>query len=456
LSFGTKSRKRFDADDLATMKTVTDQVATAIERMRVEEALRKSRDELEIRVKERTADLDEAVTDLQRQVEQRIKAEEAFRSASLYARGLLEASLDPLVTISPEGKITDVNKATEAVTGIPRERLIGSDFSNYFTEPDKARAGYKSVLSEGLVIDYPLTIRHTSGRTTDVLYNATIYKNQAGQIEGVFAAARDITEKKATEAELEKYRLHLEDLVKSRTEELVRSNKDLEQFAYVASHDLQEPLRAVAGFIELLRRSLEKHLNEKTNEYMNYSIDGAKRMQSLINGLLEYSRVGTQGKIPKETDSRAALDAAIKRLEASIEETGAEITAEDLPTVYFDNVQMSQLFQNLIGNAIKFRSDQVPRIHINAVRKGGEWQFAVTDNGIGIDAQYTDKIFMIFQRLHSREQYPGTGIGLSICKKIVERHNGKIWVESTPGRGSTFYFTVPDKGEPSQYAQSKT
>jgi PAS domain S-box-containing protein len=455
LSFGTKSRKNFNDDDLATMKTVTDQVAAAMERMLAEEAIRRSRDELEIRVKERTADLDEAVSDLQKQVESRIRAEEAFRSASLYARGLLEASLDPLVTISPEGKITDVNRATEAVTGISRERLIGSDFSNYFTEPQKANEGYKKVIAEGKVIDYPLTIRHTSGHTTDVVYNATVYKNEAGQIQGVFAAARDITEKKATEAELEKYRLHLEDLVKSRTEELVRSNKDLEQFAYVASHDLQEPLRAVSGFVELLRRNLEKHLDAQTNEYMNFAIDGAKRMQALISGLLEYSRIGTQGKKPNKTDSKEALDEAIARLATSIKESGAEINVDGLPVVYFDDVQLSQLFQNLIGNAIKFRGDQPLKIHINATHqdagpeRGGlrHWQFAVADNGIGIEPQYAERIFQIFQRLHTRGKYPGTGIGLSICKKIVERHNGKIWVESEPGNGSTFYFTIPDTGE---------
>jgi len=414
------------------------------ERKHAEEALQKSHDELEIRVKERTADLNEAVSDLQKQVQQRIRAEEAFRSASLYARGLLEASLDPLVTISPEGKITDVNKATEAVTGISRERLIGNDFSYYFTEPDKARDGYKKVLSESMVRDYPLTIRHTSGHTTDVLYNATVYKNEAGQIQGVFAAARDITEKKAIEAELEKYRLHLEDLVKNRTEELSRSNKDLEQFAYVASHDLQEPLRAVSGFVELLKRNLEKSLDEKTSEYMNFSIDGAKRMQSLINGLLEYSRVGTQGKKPQKVNSKEAFDEALARLQAGIEESGAKITADDLPVIYFDDQQLARLFQNLIGNAIKFRSDQTPQIHVSAVHQDAAWRFAIRDNGIGIEPQYAERIFMIFQRLHTRKTYAGTGIGLSICKKIVERHGGKIWVESVPGSGSTFYFTVPD------------
>jgi hypothetical protein len=215
----------------------------------------------------------------------------------------------------------------------------------------------------------------------------------------------------------------------------------------VASHDLQEPLRAVAGFVELLRRNLKGSLDDKTTEYIDFTIDGARRMQSLINGLLEYSRVGTKGKIPKKINSKEALDEAIARLAASIKETDAEIIADDLPVVYFDDVQLTQLFQNLIGNAIKFRGQQAPRIRINAARQDSAWQFAVTDNGIGIEPQYNERIFQIFQRLHNREKYPGMGIGLSICKKIVERHNGKIWVESKPGSGSTFYFTVPDAGE---------
>ena len=370
------------------------------------------------------------------------------KQASQYARSLIEASLDPLVTISAAGKITDVNEATIAVTGVAREQLIGTDFSNYFTEPQRAQEGYQQVFAKGRVMDYPLTIRHRDGRLTDVLYNATIYKDTQGNVAGVFAAARDITEKRITEQELEKYRMHLEDLVKQRTEELARSNRDLEQFAYVASHDLQEPLRAVAGFVELLRQNLQHALDGKTTKYMDFAVDGVMRMQSLISGLLEYSRIGTRGRKPQRTDAGAALERAIANLQTSIKESGAEITSAGLPIVHADDVQLAQLFQNLIGNAIKFRTEQTPRIHVSAVRLEDSWRFAVEDNGIGIEPQYAERIFLIFQRLHSREKYPGTGIGLSICKKIVERHNGKIWVESQPGSGSTFYFTIPDEGGP--------
>jgi PAS domain S-box-containing protein len=398
------------------------------------EALKKAHAELEIRVQERTAELK--------------RTTESLRQSSLHARSLIEASLDPLVTISPEGKITDVNQATEQATGVPRAEMIGSDFSNYFTEPDKAREGYRRVISEGCMRDYPLTIRHTSGCTMDVLYNATVYRNEGGQAQGVFAAARDITERKRAEAELARYREHLEDLVLQRTDDLARSNRDLEQFAYVASHDLQEPLRAVAGFVGLLRQRYQGKLDEKADGYISSAVDGVTRMQTLIGDLLSYSRVGTKGIAMEPTDTGESLKDALTNLHASIEESGAVIQVDPLPTVRADAGQLTQLCQNLIANAIKFRSDKPPEIHIGARREQDAWLFWVQDNGIGIDPQYTERIFMIFQRLHTRQKYPGTGIGLAICKRIVERHGGSIWFESQPGWGSTFYFTLPDKGEP--------
>jgi len=399
--------------------------------------------------------------------EQKWLADE-LRVASRYNRNLLEASLDPLVTISPDGKVTDVNMATELATGLSRELLVGTNFSDYFTDPSKASEGYRKVLADGFVRDYPLSLRHSSGSVIDVLYNATVYKNEAGEVQGVFAAARDITAKKAAEAELGKYRLHLEELVKLRTvelekanaglksevslrekiaEDLKMSNQDLEQFAYAASHDLQEPLRAIAGFVELLKQQLEASLDAKKKEYMDFIVDGVGRMQSLINGLLEYSRVETRGKAPVQVDAKTALDRALLNLRAAIQESGASIAADSLPQVNADQTQLAQLFQNLIGNAIKFHSAAAPRISVSAERDNGAWKFAVADNGIGIEPQYAERIFMIFQRLHTRKHYPGTGIGLAICKRIVERHGGRIWVESTPGNGSTFYFSIPDKGE---------
>ncbi len=392
-------------------------------------------------------------------ITERRRMEEELRKASHYARTLLEASLDPLVTISPEGRITDVNEATELVTGVPRTRLVGSDFSEYFTEPDKARAGYLKVFSEGLVRDYPLTIRHSGGGTTDVLYNAVVYRNEAGEVQGIFAAARDITERKRAESELARYRDHLEDLVQQRTAELeaantrlqrttadlARSNQELEQFAYVASHDLQEPLRAVAGYLSLLEKELGEQLDERGRHHLTGAVQGAQRMHTLISDLLALSRVGTRGQKFEAADLNAVLDHAIEGLSASVQETGATITRDPLPTVRVDAGQAALVFQNLIGNALKFRSERRPEIHVGAERQSGQWIISVRDNGIGIEPQYFERIFMIFQRLHTRRKYPGTGIGLAICKKIVQRHGGSIWVESEPGRGSTFYFAIPSR-----------
>jgi PAS domain S-box-containing protein len=687
----------------------------------------------------------------------RFDIEEALRQACLYARSLIEASLDPLVTISPEGEITDVNRATELATGVPRSDLVGSDFSEYFTEPGRAREGYQQVLAEGLVTDYPLTIRPKSGGTMDVLYNATVYKDEAGQVQGVFAAARDITRRKRTEEELARYREHLEELVRQRTaeletaneqlqrevaerkraqeevmilarfpaenpspvlrisqdyallycnaggepirtlwncrvgdkvpkavqeqvtstlipgrvsefeliagarvfsmvlaavpewgyvnvygrdvterklaeealrkardeletrvqertaelketiealaaerrrfndvldmlpacvvlltpdyhmpfanrffrerfgeshgrrcfeylfgrnepcevcetytalktmaphgwewtgpdgrnydihdfpftdadgatlilemgiditerkqaeaeleqyhhhleelvkqrtsqleaanaelqteiaerrqteealrrtdEDLVRSNRDLEQFAYVASHDLQEPLRMITGYVQLIERRYRDKLDKDADEFIAFVVDGCARMQSLIADMLAYSRVGTHGDMLPPNDCRQIVDRVLDNLKTAIAESQTIIQLETpLPTLSSDRTQLLQLFQNLIGNAIKFRDPgRRLEVRIGARDEGSEWLFWVRDNGIGIEPQYRDRIFVIFQRLHRRDEYPGTGMGLAICKKIVECHGGRIWVESEFGQGTTFFFTI--------------
>ena len=225
-------------------------------------------------------------------------------------------------------------------------------------------------------------------------------------------------------------------------EELQRSNSELEQFAYIASHDLQEPLRMVGSYTSLLERRYKGKLDADADEFIGFAMEGVTRMRSLINDLLTYSRVGKEEKPSAPTDSRAALDRALANLRVTIAERGAVVVAGQLPMVMGNPPQLTQVFQNLIGNGLKFCKEGQPEVRVSAERQGGEWVFSVSDNGIGIDQQYADRIFLIFQRLHKRDEYEGTGIGLAICKKIVERHGGRIWVESEPGKGATFRFTL--------------
>jgi signal transduction histidine kinase len=232
--------------------------------------------------------------------------------------------------------------------------------------------------------------------------------------------------------------------LEERAHDLARSNADLEQFAYVASHDLQEPLRMVASYVQLLERRYKDKLDDNARDFIGFAVEGVTRMRRLIEDLLAYSRVGTRGRAPLPVDVAAVVAAAEKNLERAIADSGAVITRDALPPeVPADEGQLVQVFQNLIGNAIKFRREDPPRIHVGARREGDDWILSVRDNGIGIESEYFDRIFVIFQRLNPREIYPGTGIGLAITKKIVERHGGRIWVESTPGAGSTISFSIP-------------
>ena len=230
-------------------------------------------------------------------------------------------------------------------------------------------------------------------------------------------------------------------------EELTRSNEELEKFAYVASHDLQEPLRMVSSFARLLENRYKGKLDQDADDFINFAVDGANRMQTLITDLLAYSRVGRWGNEFKEISSEAVLERALLNLQTVVEQSGAVVTRDPLPVVMCDDSQLVQLFQNLIGNAVKFCKDRTPRIHVSSERRGNEWVFSVSDNSIGIAPEYFERIFLIFQRLHDRQEYPGTGIGLAICRKVAERHGGRIWVESELGSGSTFNFTIPMKRE---------
>ena len=255
-----------------------------------------------------------------------------------------------------------------------------------------------------------------------------VYEALRTQISGALRAALVFNERKQAE------------------EELVRSNKELEQFAYVASHDLQEPLRMVTSYLELLVRRYKGQLDSDADDFIAFAADGARRMHRLINDLLTYSRVTTHGKSFDSIDCSTVLEHALVNLKVAIEESGAVIAYDKLPTVMADDMQLIQLFQNLVSNAIKFRQEEIkPKVWVGAVRKNGEWTFSIRDNGIGIAQEYFENIFVIFKRLYTNEKYEGTGIGLAVCKKIVERHGGRIWVESEPGKGSIFCFTIPDR-----------
>ena len=243
-------------------------------------------------------------------------------------------------------------------------------------------------------------------------------------------------------------RKRAETVLEQRSQELARSNGELEQFAYVASHDLQEPLRMVGSYLQLIASRYHDKLDADANQFIEFAVDGAKRMQALINDLLTYSRIGTRVEPFASVDCTALLKTVLRSLQVAIEESAAQISCDPLPSVIGDATQLAQLFQNLIANAIKFRRSQAPAIHIGVEEKNGAWQFSVQDNGIGIAPEYFDRIFVLFQRLHGRAAYPGTGMGLAICKKIVERHGGTIWLKSEAGSGSTFFFIIPRKGVP--------
>jgi light-regulated signal transduction histidine kinase (bacteriophytochrome) len=234
-----------------------------------------------------------------------------------------------------------------------------------------------------------------------------------------------------------------EEQLRKTSAELQRSNTDLQQFAYIASHDLFEPLRMITSYLQLLEERSSSKLDPQSREFVGFAIDGARRMNALIHDLLAYARVDLRGRAFEPVDCQQAFAGAIANLKVAIEESSTTISHGPLPTVWGDEVQLRQVFQNLIGNAIKFRGQQKPQISVDAQRRNEEWLFCVADNGIGIDPKDFERIFVIFRRLHTREQYAGTGMGLAICKKIIERHGGRIWVQSSPGAGTVFYFTLP-------------
>lgn len=363
---------------------------------------------------------------------------------SLRELSTLKAALDEHAIVAmtdPRGRINYVNEKFCDISQYSREELIGQDH-RIINSGHHDRQFFENLwntISSGRTWHGEIRNRAKGGSVYWVDTTIVPFLDEQGRPRRYVAIRADITERKKAEENLERSAAELS----RQAEELARSNKDLEQFAYAASHDMQEPLRAVAGCLQILQKKYEGQLDAKANELIFHAVDGANRMHFLIEGLLMFSRVGTRGIAMSEMETGGAVDNAVKNLNRVISESGAKINIGSLPVVLGDPIQVSLIFQNLISNGIKFRGASEPAIEIGAHPDGKFWILYVKDNGIGIDPRHFERIFGIFQRLHTRFEYPGTGIGLAICKRIVERHGGRIWVESQVGKGATFFFTLP-------------
>lgn len=369
-------------------------------------------------------------------------ADEALRRSEERFRLLAENTADGIVMVDGDGRIVMVNEAAEGMFRYRRDELLGQPVEVLL--PQALRQGHAAhrmnyaasgdararPMSAGLT----LTARRKDESEFPVEISLTPLRAEESTV--VVAAISDISDRRRMEEQL-----------KQTVEDLTRSNAELERFAYVASHDLQEPLRMISSYTQLLGRRYSGKLGDEADEFIAYAVDGARRMQRLINDLLAYSRLGADGRELGPVDSDELLERAVTDLGVLIEETGAGVTHDALPVVRADDTLLAKLFVNLIGNAIKFHGEEPPHVHVSARREGSRWVFCVRDNGIGIDRQYHERIFTVFQRLHSKEAYPGSGMGLAICKKIVEQQGGRIWVESSIGNGSAFFFTLEAENE---------
>lgn len=377
-----------------------------------------------------------------RDISNRKEMERSLRESRQFLSDVFDFLPDATFVVDRDKKVIAWNKAMEEMSDVPREKILGQGDHAYTipfygerrgqlldlldVDDSELKEKYQHVtrLGKRLFADTFCPALHNGKGAHVWAVVAPLFDGDGKRI-GAIESIRDITAIKETEADLE------------------RSNRELEMFAYVASHDLQEPLRKITGFTELFANRYRGALDEKAESYISYIVDGSARMRTLINDLLSYSRIMRSTRQFKETDSSTVVSKVLRDLEPAIKESNAEIVCGPLPVILADQTQLGQLFQNLISNAIKYRGADPPRIHIGANRQDAGWLFFVADNGIGIAPEFFERIFVIFQRLHTREEYPGTGIGLAVCQKIVERHGGKIWLESTPGAGSTFFFTIP-------------
>ncbi|MGZ8886386.1 MAG: sensor histidine kinase, partial [Halobacteriota archaeon] len=386
-----------------------------------------------------------AILEISSDVTERKKAELALAESEATLRITIATMADGIVIAQLNETVTDCNEAILRLTQRSREEIIGKPFEDLLPPEFRSLIPDARKLLVGAIFlrtepsnEKKETVRTDSqllrknGERVDIETNISLIEDASGQPAAFIIVARDVTERKQMEHQLD-----------SILADLQRSNAELEQFAYVTSHDLQEPLRMITSYIQLIEEDYKGKLDADADQYIAFAVEGAKRMHTLINDLLAYSHVGTRGEPFLPTSMSSALSAAIANLDVAIEENHAVITHDELPTVLGDEAPLIQLFQNLLGNAIKFRSEDTPMIHVGVEETNDDWVFSVRDNGIGIDMKHAERIFVVFQRLHAREEYAGTGIGLAVVKKIVERHGGHIWVESEPANGSTFYFTLP-------------
>jgi PAS domain S-box-containing protein len=362
------------------------------------------------------------------------RMEENLReSDKIYHLLVNEIADHAIIFLDRQGRIALWNKGAEKISGYKEEEIVGESHAVFYSADDLSEGIPEKALKEA-ARDGKLHFSGWRVRKDKTRFWAevvlTALRDENGNLQGFIKITRDYSEQKKAAEEILK-----------RTEELKRSNAELEQFAYVASHDLQEPLRMVTSYVQLLAQRYQGQLDKDAHDFIEYAVDGTSRMKTLIYSLLEYSRINRVKEF-EYIDMRDIMQEALDDLSVSIKESNARVTFESMPVIYGDKVLVGQLFQNLIGNALKFCGDRAPEIYINGERSGEEYLFVVRDNGIGIQKEYYEKIFVIFKRLHTKDQYPGTGIGLAICKKIVERHEGRIWVESEPGKGSSFYFTI--------------
>ncbi|MBK8905973.1 MAG: PAS domain S-box protein [Anaerolineaceae bacterium] len=377
--------------------------------------------------------LQQELTTLHTQI-QHLQARQNRREKALERIDIVQVVTDAIIVTDTQYLIQSWNHAAEKMYGWQAEEVLGQSF-NELVETQFSDETLEEVREMFLVAEYwkgRVWQRRKDGVLIPILAAVTPIKDDDGRIIGAVAVNRDITNQMEIEAGL-----------RERSRTLEARNEDLAQFAYAASHDLQEPLRMITSYLQLLSQRYSGQLDEEADEFIAYAFDGATRMRQLIADLLAYAKIGRNNLVYTEVSLERVLRQVLANLDLRIQENQVTITYDPLPTVMAEKTQMLQLFQNLLSNAIKFRNQTNPTIHISAHQDQAKWVIQVTDNGIGMDPKLSEKIFVIFQRLHTRQEYPGTGIGLAICKKIVQNHGGTIWVQSEPGAGATFTFTLP-------------